>query len=289
MTGPGYLAPVTARQFGALAGQVSAALAAFSHPGADLPNQWDVRRSPQVVADLLGRPRPGPGRRVSRASRRSPRGPWTRSPPTCPRRSSTPTSPTSTWSADPGPDARLVPAGIIDFGDLMHTWRAAEAAVTICALLVKDPRAPLRIAEDVLARVPRPRSRSPPSRSRRCGRWSPRAPAPGWSAPPTRLRSEPDNPYLHDNLAVDRAVFEMVAALPLELGTLAMRRAAGLLGRPSRARRSGTTVLPDLGEVTPDRPVHHLAAARRGGVDRSGTRARRSAGRLQAPRARAGE
>ena len=52
--------------------------------------------------------------------------------------------------ADPGADARLVPAGIIDFGDLMHTWRAAEAAVTICALLVKDLRAPLRIAEDVL-------------------------------------------------------------------------------------------------------------------------------------------
>ncbi len=66
-----------------------------------------------------------------------------------------------------------------------------------------------------------------------------------------QLRSEPDNAYLHDNLAVDRAVFEMVAALPLELGTLAMRRAAGLLGAPDpalagRAPRSS----PDLGAVT---------------------------------------
>ena len=66
-----------------------------------------------------------------------------------------------------------------------------------------------------------------------------------------QLRSEPDNPYLHDNLAVDRAVFEMVAALPLELGTLAMRRAAGTArrARPGAARRAPAS-LPDLGAVT---------------------------------------
>ena len=61
--------------------------------------------------------------------------------------------------ADPGPDARPVPAGIIDFGDLMHTWRAAEAAVTICALLVKDRRDPAADRRGRPRRVPQPSSR----------------------------------------------------------------------------------------------------------------------------------
>ena len=64
-----------------------------------------------------------------------------------------------------------------------------------------------------------------------------------------QLGSEPDNPYLHDNLAVDRAVFELVAALPMELGTLAMRRAAGLLEAPEPVLAVRAPVLPDLGEV----------------------------------------
>jgi hypothetical protein len=47
---------------------VSGALAGFSHPGADLPSQWDVRRSPQVVADLLGSLDPALGHRVATLS-----------------------------------------------------------------------------------------------------------------------------------------------------------------------------------------------------------------------------
>ncbi len=272
MTGRGYFAPVTARQFGALAGQVCAALAAFSHPGADLPNQWDVRRSPQVVADLLPALDPDLGARVRRLSAQSQRA----------LEGSAPDLPTQVIHADvtdfnvvadPGPDARLVPAGIIDFGDLMHTWRAAEAAVTICALLVKDPRAPLRIAEDVLGGFLETQPLTsvevealwPMVAARACA---------GLVSTAHQLGSEPDNPYLHDNLAVDRAVFEMVAALPMELGTLAMRRAAGLLEAPRAGAPGPHHGAPRPRRGHPDRPVHHVAAARRGGVDRSGTRAR---------------
>ena len=85
MTGRAYFAPATARQFGALAGQVCGALAAFSHPGADLPNQWDVRRSPQVVADLLTALDPDLAARVHHLSAQSQRA-LEGLPPTCPRR-----------------------------------------------------------------------------------------------------------------------------------------------------------------------------------------------------------
>ena len=248
MTDPGYFAPVTARQFGALAGQVCGSLAAFWHPGAELPNQWDVRRSPQVVRDLLRALDRDLGGRVHRLSEASQQAldPLTADLPTQVIHADVTDF---NVVGDPGPDARLVPAGIIDFGDLMHTWRAAEAAVTICALLVKDRRNPLRIAEDVLAGF---LSEQPLTAVEVEALWpmvAARACA-GLVSTAHQMGSEPDNPYLHDNLAVDRAVFEMVAALPLELGTLAMRRAAGLLGSPDPAFPVGITVLPDLGEVT---------------------------------------
>ena len=248
MTHPGYLAPVTARQFGSLAGRVSAALAGFTHPGADLPNQWDVRRSPQVVAELAAALDPDLASRVRALSSASQRA-------LDPVADALPLqvihADVTDFNvvADPGPEARPVPAGIIDFGDLMRTWRAAEAAVTICALLVKDRRHPLRIAEDVLGGFLAEQPLTPVEVAAVWPMVAARACA-GLVSTAHQMSSEPDNAYLHDNLAVDRAVFEMVAGLPLELGTLAMRRAAGDLGPPDPARPARTRIIADLGAVT---------------------------------------
>jgi len=248
MTAPGYLARVTAQQFGALAGRVSAALAGFSHPGAELPNQWDVRRSPQVVADLSPVLDRKLARRVHDLSSAAQRA-------LDPVAEALPLqvihADVTDFNvvADPGPDARPVPAGIIDFGDLMRTWRAAEAAVTICALLVKDRRRPLRIAEDVLGGFLAEQPLTPVEVAALWPMVAARACA-GLVSTAHQMSSEPENPYLHDNLEVDRAVFEMVADLPLELGTLAMRRAAGDLGPPDPVLPARTRVLADLGTVT---------------------------------------
>lgn len=247
MTGVGYLAANTARQFGALAGRVSAALVGFTHPGALLPNQWDVRRSPLVVADLLPALPPDLAARVARLSDSA----------------SQVLDPVSgdlpeqvihadvtdfNVVADRGPDARPVPAGIIDFGDLMHSWRAAEAAVTICALLVKDRRAPLRIAGDVLAGF---LTTQPLTEAEIDAVWAmvaARACA-GLASTVHQMSSEPDNPYLHDNLAVDRAVFETVESMPLAIGALAMRRAAGLALPEAPRPPVAALVFPDLPKV----------------------------------------
>ncbi len=226
MTTAGYLAPVSARAFGALAGQVSAALAGFSHPGAATATQWDVRRAPAVVAALVDTLEPDLAARV-RALSSEAGAVLAELAEELPEQVIHGDITDFNVVADPGTDARLVPAGIIDFGDLTRTWRAAEAAVTVCALLVKDLRAPLRMAGDVLAGflTAQPLTADeveaiwPMVAARACA---------GLVSTTAQLQREPQNAYLHENLAVDRAVFEAVAALPLPLGTLAMRRAAGL-------------------------------------------------------------
>ncbi len=58
----------------------------------DAPRRWSPTSCPPSTAAWASE---------SATSRPRPDGPWTRSPRTCPRRSSTPTSPTSTWSPIP--------------------------------------------------------------------------------------------------------------------------------------------------------------------------------------------
>jgi 4-aminobutyrate aminotransferase-like enzyme/Ser/Thr protein kinase RdoA (MazF antagonist) len=245
LTRAGHLAPRSARQVGVLAGRVCAALAGFDHPGAELPNQWDVRRSTLVVEQLL----PSVERRLavrvralSDAAQRA----------LAPVAGSLPEqvihADVTDFNivTDPGPDGRPVPAGIIDFGDLMRSWRAAEVAVTMCALLVKDPRAPLRVAGDVLAGFV---AQQPLAEDEVAALWpmvAARACA-GLVSTVHQLTSEPDNPYLHENLAADMAVFQMVEAFPLALGTLMMRRAAGLAAPPLPALPDAVPMLADLG------------------------------------------
>lgn len=226
LTRAGYLAPSTARAVGALAGRVCAALAGFDHAGARLPNQWDVRRSPVIVAQLLPALDPGLAARVQDLSAGAQQA-------LAPVADALPHqvihADVTDFNivTDPGPDARPVPAGIIDFGDLMHSWRAAEVAVTMCALLVKDLRAPLRVAGDVLAGF---LTEQPLAEEEVDALWpmvAARACA-GLVSTVHQMSSEPDNPYLHENLRADLAVFEAIEATPLALGTLALRRAAGL-------------------------------------------------------------
>ena len=246
-TGAGHLSTRSAHQFGALAGTVTAALAGFSHPGADRAIQWDVRRSAEVLAATEGSLEPALARRVRALSTRAQamladlvdalpeqviHGDLTDFNVVC----------------DPAPDGRLVPAGIIDFGDLVRTWRAGDAAVTICALLVKDLRAPLRIASDVLSGYLAEQSLDEAEVDALWPLVAARACA-GLASTVHQMTTEPGNAYLHDNLEVDRAVFEVVEAMPLELGRLAMRRAAGLPLPGPAGLPPAVVILPDLGPV----------------------------------------
>ena len=247
MTGHAYLAPSTARLFGALAGQVSAALADFDHPGCHQPTQWDLRHSDRVVADLLADVDPPLRERIRTLSEEAHRalGPVADA---LPRQAVHGDITDFNVVSELDPAARPRPIGVIDFGDLTHSWRAAEAAITICALLVKDPRRPLRVAEDTLAGF---LSAHPLTALEIDAIWpmvATRACA-GLVSTLHQMASEPANDYLHENLAVDQEVFEIVSSVPLQLGTLAMRRASGLLGPIPMIPAGETPVLADAGSA----------------------------------------
>jgi 4-aminobutyrate aminotransferase-like enzyme/Ser/Thr protein kinase RdoA (MazF antagonist) len=247
MTRAGYLAPSTARALGALAGRVTAALAGFEHPGAHEATQWDVRRSPEVVAALLPSLDPALRARVAALSAAA-TSDLAQHAGALPEQVVHGDLTDFNVVAEAGPDARPEPVGIIDFGDLTRTWRASEVAVAICALLVKDRRAPLRIAGDVLAGYVATQPLTPAEVDAVWPMVAARACA-GLVSTVHQLTREPDNPYLHENLAVDLAVFGMVEAVPAPLGTLAMRRAAGQPMPAAPRLPVAASVLPELGRV----------------------------------------
>ena len=247
MTGYAYLAPSTTRLLGALAGRVGAALADFDHPGCHRPTQWDLRRADQVVSELVTAADPTLRERIVALSHEAHRALEPVSD-ALPRQAVHGDITDFNVVAEPDPAARPRPIGVIDFGDLTHSWRAAEVAVTICALLTKDAGRPLRVAEDTLAGFLAEQPLTGPEVDAVWPMVATRACA-GLVSTLHQMASEPANDYLHENLAVDRQVFEIVASMPLRLGTLAMRRAAGLLGSVPTIPACDAPVLPDLGSA----------------------------------------
>lgn len=246
MTEVGHFAPTTARAFGALAGRVNAALSGFDHPGAHRAIQWDVRRTPEVLASTM----PSlDGALADRLRVHADRALAALEPvaEALPQQVIHGDLTDFNVVSDPGPDGRAVPAGVIDFGDLVWTWRASDIAITLCALLSKDLRDPLRIAADVLAGFLAEQPLEPVEIDAIWPMVAARA-CVGLASTLHQLTTEPDNPYLHENLAVDTIVFETVAAIPLHLGLLAMRRAAGLPLPPAPALPVAQPMISGLAE-----------------------------------------
>ena len=258
MSGFAYLAPSTARLLGALAGQVGAALAEFDHPGCHQPTQWDLRGSDRVVLDLVAAADPPLRLRIQTLSDAAHHAlrPVAED---LPHQAVHGDITDFNVVAELDPAGRPRPIGVIDFGDLTHSWRAAEAAITICALLGKDPGRPLRVAEDTLVGF---MSEQPLTALEVDAIWpmvATRACA-GLVSTLHQMASEPTNEYLHENLAVDRQVFEIVTGIPMDLGTLAMRRAAGLLGPAPEIRAGDAPILPEVGaadvlDLSPTSPL----------------------------------
>jgi 4-aminobutyrate aminotransferase-like enzyme/Ser/Thr protein kinase RdoA (MazF antagonist) len=147
----GYLSPTVVAGMGEVAGRVSRALAAFTHPGLDRALQWDLRFGLGVVEALVAHVDDPAQRNLLE------------------------TAATEAWSrisslADELPcqavhldltDANLVasrtggavtrPDGIIDFGDLSQTWAVSELAITMSSVLGHPGSTPASILPGVKA------------------------------------------------------------------------------------------------------------------------------------------
>lgn len=130
-----YLAPRVVARLGELAGRITAALDGLDVPTPDRPMLWDLRNALDVVEALA--PHMVDQRRAQRVLRaaRAAQQQVQRSSARLPIQVIHGDVADNNVVCRTGPDGRLMPVGLIDFGDLMHSWAVAELAVACTSVL----------------------------------------------------------------------------------------------------------------------------------------------------------
>ncbi|MDA2892746.1 aminotransferase [Mycolicibacterium sp. BiH015] len=127
----GYLTPAKVAGLGDVAGRVSRALRDFAHPGLDRILQWDLRFGMTVVDELAAHVADEDlRRRLQEAAREA----WARLSvldPDLPRQAAH----IDLTDANVVVSPRGEPDGVIDFGDLSHTWAVSELAISASSVL----------------------------------------------------------------------------------------------------------------------------------------------------------
>jgi 4-aminobutyrate aminotransferase-like enzyme/Ser/Thr protein kinase RdoA (MazF antagonist) len=151
LSGGRYLAPVVVGTLGEFAARAVRALAEFAHPGSHRVLEWDLRNAGRVVTELL--PSMADDELAARVS-----GAMTeasavleRLDAELPRQVVHGDITDDNVVARPDGAGRPVPFGIIDFGDVMHSWRIAELAVTCSSILHHDGATPASVLPAVRA------------------------------------------------------------------------------------------------------------------------------------------
>jgi len=259
----GYLAPPVLRAHGEMAARIALALDGFDHPALDRALQWDVRHAGSVVEALAPFASTPERRRSLEAAMARAAAALA---PLAPRlRVATIHQDVTDVNTVGRRDAagRLMPAGLIDFGDLSRTWLAAELAVTIAADAFYALDRPLQAARDV-ARGFLPLV--PLTADELAATWPmvvARAAAVAISGD-QQAALEPENTYVAQCRDEEWAAFDAVAVIPFELATEVLREAAGLeptrrpvvsaaLGAtPPVVRTAGAPVILDLSTTATD-------------------------------------
>lgn len=138
LTGSRYLSPATVERLGDLAGRVSAALATFEHPASGRILQWDLRHAQRVIATLIPEE---PDAQVRAAIERA-LGAAASAVDAVAGRLPTQVGHFDITDDNVLRDGGRVPDAVIDFGDVMRSWRVAEIAVTASSILHHDGAEP---------------------------------------------------------------------------------------------------------------------------------------------------
>ena len=148
LTGSRYLPPAVIERLGDLAGRVSAALESFEHPASGRILQWDLRHARRVIDALLP---DEPDAEVRAAIERAVCGAVAALDPIVPH------LPMQAGHFDITDDnvlcgyGELLPDAVIDFGDVMRSWRVAEIAVTASSVLHHDGADPTSVIPAIRA------------------------------------------------------------------------------------------------------------------------------------------
>ncbi len=255
MHGPGELDDVRLQTFGRLAAHNVLALAAVDIPGAHRVTQWDPRHAAEVVAGLRGDLDDDDLLVITDqvlAQSAAALDPFRAS---LPRqvihgdlsdfnvvgRRDRAAGPLGRRDRAAGPlgrrdrAARLTPTGIIDFGDVVHTWRVAELAILATGLVGRSASDPLRAVVEVTRGFSEIVALDDDELDAAWGVVLARAASLAVSDA-QQVAIEPGNAYARHALDVDRAILDAVARIPPELARTSIRLAAGRAPDPRWAR-----------------------------------------------------
>ncbi|MBD8091584.1 aminotransferase [Pseudomonas fluorescens] len=211
--------------FGDLCGRMSQALAPFTHPGLERTLQWDPRHAQALIAHLLGTLENLPqrtaleqvaeqvGRRLQPLAEHLP---WQAVHMDI-------TDDNVVWKRDAQRHWQV--QGVIDFGDLVHTWRIADLSVTCAALLHHADGDPFAILPAIQAF----HAVTPLARAELQALWPlivARAAVLVLSSE-QQQRLDPDNSYLKKNAEHEWEIFYVATSVPFELMEAAILSCVG--------------------------------------------------------------
>lgn len=222
-----YLAPELVAAFGDVAARVALGLKDFRHDGLERELQWDLRRAGPVALHLLKSVADQKQRdRIAKAmivavKRIQPLAPQLRMQPIHHDITD------DNVVAAPNAAGRLVPDGVIDFGDVLYGWLVADLAVTCAALLHHADGDPFFILPAVRAF----HERYPLNDAELKALWPLIVARAGVlvASSEQQLSIDPDNDYVLGNIGHERTIFEVATSVPYPLMEAAIKDAAGML------------------------------------------------------------
>ncbi|WP_237860304.1 aminotransferase [Pseudomonas sp. PGPR81] len=238
-----HMQPRLMAELGALCARVDKALADFDHPGLVRTLQWDPQHAQALIEHLL------PVLQDAGQRARLEQATGLAAAHLAPLVDALPsqavhldiTDDNAVWARDEQRQWQL--QGIIDFGDLVRTWRIADLSVTCAALLHHAEGDPLRILPAVRAY----QALNPLSETELRALWPlvlNRAAVLVLSSE-QQLAVDPGNQYIRDNIAHEWEIFDTATAVPFALMEAAILQAAGI--EPSRPDLADCALLlPDL-------------------------------------------
>ncbi|KJK15301.1 aminotransferase [Pseudomonas sp. 2(2015)] len=236
-----HMEPRLVAELGRLCARVDQALASFTHPGLERTLQWDPRHAQVLIDHLLPILDNNPQQARVKAAADQAREHLQ------PLIDDLPsqavhldiTDDNAVWARDEQRQWQL--QGVIDFGDLMHTWRIADLSVTCAALLHHAEGDPLRILPAIEAY----HALNPLNAAELNALW----PLVVARAAVLVLSSEqqvsidPGNSYSRDNLAHEWEIFDVATSVPFELMQAAILQVTGH-ELPALALESSAPLLP---------------------------------------------
>jgi 4-aminobutyrate aminotransferase-like enzyme/Ser/Thr protein kinase RdoA (MazF antagonist) len=229
--------------FGRLCGQLNLALANFTHPGLERTLQWDPRHANELIHYLLSALENLPHRALieqmtAQAQQRvrplAERLPWQAVHMDI-------TDDNVVWQRDDQRHWQI--QGVIDFGDLVHTWRIADLSVTCAALLHHAEGDPFAVLPAIQAY----HAVNPLQPQELQVLWPlivARAVVLVLSSE-QQQRLDPNNEYLLSNAEHEWEIFHVAASVPFELMEAAILACVGS-GLPPVASEGFAPLLPGL-------------------------------------------